>query len=486
MENAPCKSDIVLTVADKSIATVAPNSTTPKNATFTAVKAGTTTCTVSLKGQPSIQGSIKLHVLNLDRLHNVLTYKNDSNVYTHLYKTPLKLIAKNRVSQGFDFYNNKFIYFTQLPEIELTKTKDGKTSYTHTQLDIFTNDFSKNSKSMKFPASGHGQNLNVEHIGDTDYLWFASYGTLVCEDETNTKCTDGYKRSQTIARVPWDESKSNQLFYPSDIKDHYYYSDTTNSSYYYSFEPAIDVKNNIFAFRAAYNKDGRTYVKTFHLSDVEKLATSKVTLKRPIQWINKNNELKTGYKPTVTVKDISSLNAIHEFDKKKIAVQGMELENGILYTIGDARAQLTTPEGKNKQYDYRSEVSIYIYTYAGKSIAGETAFKYNKQGNGSEYIYHLTTVTKPLENLKKTTVECKNDDSGKCTGYYMDNAKLDGLLNFTENGIEYKHNGYLEAEGIRVADGKLYISATVKYKYTEGGKTLTRPRQVILVYNLAH
>ncbi len=483
METAPCKSDIVLSIDDESIATVAQNTTTPKNARFTAVKTGKTRSTASLKGHPEMKGTITIRVLNLDRLHESISYKNESNKYIHLYKKPLKLIAKNQVSQGFDFYTTDFMYFTQLPELDVTKTKDGKIEYSHTQLDIFQNDYKKNSASMKFPASGHGQNLIAEHIGEKDYLWFASYGTLECTDN-NTKCTDGYKRSQTIARVDWDISNPNQLIYPSDIKDHYYLSDKTGESFFHSFEPAIDVKNNTFSFRATYDKDHRTYVKTYHLSDVKKLGTSTVKLQRPIQWINKNNEFITGYTPTITVKDFSTLKPIHEFDKKRIAIQGMELENSLIYTVGDARALLKTLEGNDKQYEYRSEISIYIYTYGGKSVGGAMPFHYDKLENGNEYIYHLTTVDNPVKNLKKATVDCKNETSGKCSGYYMDNTKLDGLLNFTENGIQYKHNGYVEAEGIRVMDGKLYISATVKYNYIESGKKQMVRRQAILVYDL--
>ena len=78
------------------------------------------------------------------------------------------------------------------------------------------------------------------------------------------------------------------------------------------------------------------------------------------------------------------------------------------------------------------------------------------------------------------------DKKKEYTGYFLNNSELDGMLNFTENGIKYEHNGYLEPEGIRVSEGKLYLSVTVRFAYKDkDGNAKTKNRQVIFVYNLA-
>ena len=477
MDTAPCKADIQLSMGDKSIATVAKNSSDPKKATFTAVAAGTTTCTVKLKGQTGITGSITVRVLNLDKLNGNLAAES-SGKYSHLHKS-LAMISTTRVSQGFDFYNKNFMYFTQLPKVKTTKTADGKVSYDRTELNIFKNDFAKNGKPMIFYAAGHGQNLSVENTGGKDYLWFSNYGNLICDDN-NTTCTDGYKQSQTISRVLFEEGKQ---MYPSDATEHYYYKDK-DGDYYYSFEPALDTKNNKFAFRAYYHKDGKTYVRIYHLSKVKAIANSaeKVKLPYAIKWINKSNEFKTNYKPSVTVKDLATIDPLNTFAKKKIAVQGLELENGIIYTVTGLPKKMATPEGKNGKYLYKSEIPIYVYKMDGTSIGGPKAATNTAQGNGTEYVYYLNTKTD-----KEETIEWLDGDKKKTyKGHFLNNSELDGMLNFTENGIKYEHNGYFEPEGIRVDDGKLYLSVTVRFAYTDkNGNAKTASRQVIFGYNLA-
>ena len=481
METAPCKADIVLTMDDKTIATVTKNSKKPKNATFKAVKAGKTKCTISLKGQKGITGSIVVRVLNLNKIDANLAAKNDDGKYPHIYKKPMAMVSTTRVSQGFDFYNDNFMYFTQLPKVKIdgkdAATKDGKTKYDRTQMNIFQNDGSKNSKRMIFHASGHGQNLSVENVSGKDYLWFANYGYLICDD-ANKNCGDGYKRSQIISRVEWKEDTS---MYPTDSKENYYYSDKTKKSYYHSFEPALDTKNNKFAFRAYYVGNKKTYVRIYHLNQVKAIAASKVKLPMGIIWINKNNELKTGYKPEVEVRDLSKIDALNEWSVASLPVQGLEIENGIAYTVTGLPKKLAKAEGKNGKYLYKSEIPLTIYSYGGTSLGGPNK-KTISNKNGNEYVYYLNTSKGPKEEIKYKE---NNNDNGKTltySGYFLNNAELDGMVNFTENGKKFEHNGYFEPEGIRVSDGKIYLSVTARYNVD--GESNKAARQVIFVYKL--
>ena len=391
------------------------------------------------------------------------------------------MVSTTRVSQGFDFYNDNFMYFTQLPKVKIdgkdAATKDGKTKYDRTQMNIFQNDGSKNSKRMIFHASGHGQNLSVENVSGKDYLWFANYGYLICDD-ANKNCGDGYKRSQIISRVEWKEDTS---MYPTDSKENYYYSDKTKKSYYHSFEPALDTKNNKFAFRAYYVGNKKTYVRIYHLNQVKAIAASKVKLPMGIIWINKNNELKTGYKPEVEVRDLSKIDALNEWSVASLPVQGLEIENGIAYTVTGLPKKLAKAEGKNGKYLYKSEIPLTIYSYGGTSLGGPNK-KTISNKNGNEYVYYLNTSKGPKEEIKYKE---NNNDNGKTltySGYFLNNAELDGMVNFTENGKKFEHNGYFEPEGIRVSDGKIYLSVTARYNVD--GESNKAARQVIFVYKL--
>ncbi|MBQ9816527.1 MAG: hypothetical protein IJM59_03515 [Proteobacteria bacterium] len=466
MDVAPCKEDIQLTCADNGIVKVGKNKTDPSRAMFTAVGVGATTCNVTIKGQPGMKGTIKIHVLNLDKLHNVLNAQNKSKEYIHLHSKPLKLYAAqitseyHRVSQGFDFYtnsNSEFTYFfSQLLGQDTTKSG-------HDNIYIFKYESNGNSNPMIFPKSGHGQNLSVEKTNGKDYLWFGSCGT---------KGNNGYSNSQTIARVEWNNN-SQQSLDPSKITEHYYYSGLKG------LEPAIDSKNNRFAFRGS-DKAG-DHVKIYRFSDVKKAGKKEVK----IEGVGK-----------ISAKDLSGVSILNKFTKKKIAVQGMEIENGIVYAVGDRRAKLKTLDNN---YKYVSEIYIYIYDYKGNNIAGSNYFDLSKDEYADKakyedkYIYFLGTSTrnKSKQEPKPSTVKCVKADGkccegGECKGYFLDNHKLENMLHFEEDGFDYRHNGYLEAEGIRVSDGKLYLSVTVEYNKYKNNKNFGQEnRQLIFVYDLA-
>ncbi|MBQ9816958.1 MAG: hypothetical protein IJM59_05765, partial [Proteobacteria bacterium] len=516
LKDLPCKDDVILKTEDPAVVTVAKNEKNPETPTFTAVAPGTTTCIVSIKDQPGVTGTLKLHVLNLDALHADMTEKVDGK-FLHLLKTP---IALRGFSQGFDFYDESAQFFTRLgaPNPNYTYIANGKTDkikYTisHSNVMIYKIDANGNSKDMIFHNAGHGQNLNVEHTENQDYLWLSNYNSLYCSktDDTNQTCTGAVYHSQTISRVPWQEGIS---YYPNQVSENYYYSGQKNE-YHFFLEPALDVKNNKFAFKSKmcaldiylnnpveYGKctsSSQDTVRVYNLNTVKALKTTQITFPRPLTYLDNNNNLNTG-DVSATVKDLSTLKPISEFTVKSLPGQGMEIENGILYTVTRVPYLLEKKEGKDNQYSYKSMIPIFIYTYNGDTIGGKTAIKDQTiNGNGKdEYAYFLGPVKKEKvfvdvtqnSSCGKKNCHGENNRYCECEGYFMDNEKLDAMFKYTETDkdIEYEMlpTGFYEPEGIRVSDGKLYVHVMVGYmrRNKKDSSTKGTSRQATLVYDL--
>ena len=507
-EDFPCREDVVLEMLDPSIVTAAPDKDKLKTVKFTSVAPGSTTCVVSVKDQPGVTGTIKLHVLNLDVLHGDITEKNDKK-YVHLLRTPFKLMF-NAVSQGFDFYDInpedyydiKSLYFSQIGPNVKTNKVNGKKVKTTTLLKphiyIIKTTGNNISKAMILKNAGHGQNLSVEHIGDQDYLWLANYNSMSKTGDTTYENSIYY--SHTISRVPF---KAGTAMFPDEVPENYYYSGKSGE-YYFFLEPALDVKNNKFAFKSKkcalktyLNNPGirgkcvdeaRETVRVYNLNEVKALETTKVKIPRPITSLDKNGNLKTS-DVTAAVKDLANLKPLHEFEVKRLPIQGMEFENGIIYTIATVPYELEKKEG-NGRYSYRSVIPIFTYTYDGETIGGTKAFQdntINKNGK-DEYVYFAGAGKKSKVFIKGTSCgsnNCHTKNNVKyceCERYFLDNAKLDAMFNYTEGGHKMKHIGYFEPEGIRVTDGKLYISLIVRYR--KDNTDAIQRREAILIYDL--
>ncbi|MBQ9816915.1 MAG: hypothetical protein IJM59_05540, partial [Proteobacteria bacterium] len=509
LKDLPCKDNVILKTEDPSIVTVAKNEKNPETPTFTAVAPGTTTCIVSIKDQPGVTGTLKLHVLNLDALHADMTEKVDDK-FAHLLETPIKLSG---FSQGFDFYDEGSKYFTRLgaPNPNYTFIRNGKTGkikykIVNSNVMIFRNDANGNSKGMTFNNAGHGQNLNVEHTETQDYVWFANYNMLSCtkDSETEQTCSATVYDSQTISRVPWQDGTG---YYPAQVPENYYYKGK-GKEYHYFLEPALDVKNNKFAFKSKMceltnegkcAKAAKETVRIYNLSTVKDLKTTQVTFPKAMTYLDSSYSLNTG-EVSATVRDLATLKPIHEFTKNVVPIQGMEIENGIFYSVARVPFLLEKKEGKNDQFSYRTMIPVFVYTYDGLSIGGKKAIKDQTiNANGAdEYAYFLGPGKKEKvfvdvkQNAACGKKNCHGEDNRycECEGYFMDNEKLDAMFRFTEvdKDIEYEMlpTGYYEPEGIRASNGKLYVHLMVGYtrKNKKDGTTKGASRQATLVYDL--
>ena len=446
IDEAPCAKDIVLSSSDKSIMTISKDG---KNAVIKSVAAGTVTASAKIKNQ-DLTATMKVHVLNPGKLKgNLANFNTSTNKYSHLYKIPYKLKRTGRVSQGFDYYSGTYFYFTQL-SVDGQFTNNNKYPYDRKGIIIIPvnqNDGSFADKVMTLYKAGHGQNLSIERTDNKSYIWLGNYGSFK-KDSKNDGAVykEGYSYSQTLCRVEWQPGKA---LYPDEITEHYFLPALSSTKRFFGLEAALDQKNNRIAVRAK-NDDGNTYIKIYNFKNFKKIEqNTTVTLPYPIaETQGTTDKFVKDQHPKIKVKDLSKLDPINAFSKGDFPVQGVEIENGLLYAITGLPEELAKPEGK---HTYKSKITLKIYTYSGKEIA----------------TYYLQTST--------------------ANNGYLKSSELDDMVNFKEDGVSYYSNGYYEPEGIRVSNGKVYISMTVKFDYTnkDTGKSATAARQFIFSYNLA-
>ncbi len=431
LSTAPCKDKIKLKSSDTKVITVSKN----VGCKVTSVGVGTATCTATLEGT-DLSASYKIHVLNPDRFKDNLAEKVDGK-FPHVYSGILQLAVGTRVSQGFDFYSDDFMYFSQLKYNQ--KLTDGTTLSRNGAIIFQNKPQNNNSKNMTLLGSGHAQNLSIERTDGKDYVWVGNYGTLISGSET-----EGYKHSQTLSRIEYQPGK---VFNPSEVEDQYAHSDST--SYYYNFEPALDQKNNKFGLKSIYKEDGLVHIKLYNLAKVKALTPKTVKLKKPIITVEKsgdNYKLTSSKTYSIQAKDLATLTPTNEFSIKSanFPLQGWEVENGIIYAVNGM------PEDKvSGKYLYQSKIVLKLFTYNGKELA----------------TYYLRTSS--------------------ANNNYLINKDMDPLIAHTKDGVDYYNVGYYEPEGIRVRDGKAYISVTTHLGSNQNGVISDSPRrQMIFVYDL--
>ncbi len=500
LEDAPCADEIEFSLSDSEVAAAEKNG---KYIKITSKKVGTTTCEVHLKNYPEVSTSFIIHVLDLDNLKENVETGCKNNVCPHVYKSNM-ILANKGITQGFDFLNAEETFLTQLGTGEIYEvdkslkdidhckgstvlcSNDAKVKYSKVRLLLMKHlegNTSTYDKLMTFRQASHGQNIAVEKYNDNEYVWVSNYGTFKkCNEKTGyLDCSKGYSYSQTLSRVEW--TSEDVAYYPNDkALTHYYYSDSDEVTFY-SFEPGLDQKNNRFALIADCTKSNKIesdcvyadlvpsncgnidsngrYIRMFALSDVldPNITQEKERdLSCPRRYIDENNEyideLQLNKRTHIKYRDLSAIKVLDSFDVKNFPSQGFDIENGILYAI-----EGWTDEIENKEYAHKSFIQLKIYTYQGDEIG-----TYNVLTGG------------------------KSDYRNKDKGYlYLNNEKMDSLLNFKDGKFEYRHNGFIEPEGIRVKDGKLYILTAVGLNRI--GASDTNPvysgmRDYILVYDL--
>lgn len=270
---------------------------------------------------------------------------------------------------------------------------------------------------MSFDYFGHGTNYAIEQASDGLYVWLGCYAS-------KTPATGQYWNNQTIARVKFEAGKTvkpqtcNTQFYMGPFKE---------------LHPAIDVENDVLAINyPTANPTGPRRFRMYRLSDAMALPLSKVTLQSLTYGGGAADDPQTTVSPEIYVRDLRQLTPLGEFgipnqsqaptpgDVSFYAWQGFDVNDGLIYYS----------EGEGKNDGTPSAAYVTIYDFAGTIIES------------------------------RTEVRAASD--------------MDALA---ELGITA--SGYMEAEGIKVRNGKLFVGFASRDSKTDGSKR----RANILVYN---
>ncbi|MBQ1927307.1 MAG: hypothetical protein II180_14425, partial [Proteobacteria bacterium] len=211
-----------------------------------------------------------------------------------------------------------------------------------------------------------------------------------------------YRTSQTISRVKYEDFKTH---IPSDIQEHYTIPNLWN------FQPALDVPNKRMAVWGQ-SKNGKTrHLYIYNLSNAKKLTPKSKQLSFPLTWGAGTSDYpeETGVRPTVKVKDLSELDPVwhYEFTDSSTIYsddiqQGFAIKNGKIYIL--------TGGGNDNDGNSASYANVTIMNFSGASV--------------KKYALPAVSNMRTLKDLGITST------------------------------------GYLEAEGIRMIDGCLYIAFT--------------------------
>lgn len=260
---------------------------------------------------------------------------------------------------------------------------------------------------MSLDYFGHGTNYAIEEADDGLYIWAGCYAS---------KNTSGqYWNSQTIARVKFEAGKRVT---PAECTTQFYMGP------FKELHPAIDVENDVLAinYPTSHPTEPRRF-RMYRLSEAMALPLSTVTLQSLTYGGGAADDPQVTETPKIYARDLRKLTPLSEFgipnqslaetpdDVSYYAWQGFEVNDGLIYYF----------EGEGKSDGTPSAAYVTIYDFAGNIVE------------------------------RRTPVTAASD--------------LDALANL---GITA--SGYMEAEGIKVRNGKLYLGFASRDSKTDGSK----------------
>lgn len=261
---------------------------------------------------------------------------------------------------------------------------------------------------------GHGTNIALEESGDDRYIWIGCYGS-------RDSGTDSYSYSQTVARVKYEAGK---VLTPAQCADQYYIPGVRN------IHPAIDAANDLIAFTSSGGDEKGRWFRIYRLSEIKALPTSKVTLKSIRYGGATSSDPEVTQTPTVEVHDLNRLMPVGMF--------------GVMENSGGTEA-------------------VGYYSFQGFDVKGDRIYYYEGVGNEND--------GKVSSNACVTVFDFR----GNILKLRTPVAAVSDMEALAANGITT--TGYMEAEGIRVEDDRMYLGFASK-------STDNIRRTVILQYDL--
>ncbi|MEG0807822.1 MAG: Ig-like domain-containing protein [Alistipes sp.] len=319
-------------------------------------------------------------------------------------------LKSNAVIQGFDLARDGTIYYMQLA---------GSNAHQLLVVQAKPNKSGFTSScegAMTLQYFGHGTNYAMEENSDGIYLWVGCYASMT------TNPADAryrqYWNNQTIARVKYEPEK---IIIPKQCATQFYMGS------YKEIHPAIDEKNDVLAinFPTSHPTEPRRF-RMYRLSDAMALPLSTVTLQELTYGGGTSTDPQVTEAPKILVRDLRKLKPLGEFgipntalapspdDLSHYAWQGFEVDSGLIY--------YAEGEGNNNA------------SVGSPSVAYLTIFDFEG---------HLVE--------RRTKVSIASD-----------------LATLTSLGITA--SGYMEAEGVRVRNGQLYLGFASRDKINDAAK----------------
>jgi hypothetical protein len=252
----------------------------------------------------------------------------------------------------------------------------------------------------------------------TDYmtLKYFGHGTNMAIDEEDNdvyiwinsngnKDSDGtYGSSQTFSRIKYDPGSSWENY----GEENYYLENKFN------IHPALDIKNDILAVTTSGGGDSRRYFYFFKLSEAKALPVTNVTL-YPLKFGGEEDGTsEQTVEPTVSVKNLGCLTLLGSFE---------------LYPATNAG-----------QTNY--------YPFQGFDIGDSSLYFYEGEGNNNDGM-NLSIAYVTVFDMKGNVVK--------------DRTRVEAISNLYDlDNFEITSTGYMEAEGIKIWDGSLYLGFASK------------------------
>lgn len=312
------------------------------------------------------------------------------------------ILPLNTAMQGFHFDSDGSIWYIQ---VGTGKNKHLIYWTKGPNADAGTAVKEEKNACMKLAYFGHGTNTALEELGDERYLWAGTFG--VCN-------TSGqYWNEKLVGRVKWVEGATVK----ADACDEYFYIGR-----YTDLHPSIDAQNDLLTIN--YSDPAQPAYRCFaiyRLSEAKEAPVRNIMIGCTDGF---ESDDPASIRPTnvwVSCRDLTSLTPVArpKFLKNGFGAegdryydwQGYEVHKDRLY-YADGQSNYSI-SGDAKSYDGLSHSYVTVFDFSGNVVEERTQ----------------VAIVSDREKLEAMGISCL---------------------------------GYLEAEGLQVHDGKLYLGYTVR------------------------
>lgn len=308
-------------------------------------------------------------------------------------------LPDNIAMQGFNFDSNGSIWYTQ------SSSNKHQINWGKGRPNKNTTPVTVNTDFMKLLYFGHATNTAVEEVGNDRYLWIGAYASCIADRGHN------YWNEKVIGRVKYEKGKTVRT---DECNEYYYVGDYTD------VHASIDVANDLLTINYGdrNNAQYRCFV-IYKLSEAKKAPFTNITI-TCTDGFQTNNPMSTNQiNVPVYCRDLTKLTpvATPKFRKTGYGPAGATYYDWQGYDVHKDKLYYT--EG---QSNYNLEGTF----FGGTSYAYLTVFDF--EGNVIEERTKIAIVS-DREKLKEI-----------------------GVSVF----------GALEAEGVKVHNGKLYLGYTAR------------------------